>query len=270
MFYILIEEMVSLSIIMNTTLIFPFVSGMKILWIIIKEEEICFLMIYPIHKIRSKVIIFLSNTKLLFENKKELSPKILYENGINVIIRLYNISKELKLKLLLDTNIKNNEIEQIKSVLESNNIKRRKITNNIKYRPDHILSKLVNIINLFMNKLINALFTNEKLNQILTELILLKNISNKDLKEVIKKSDYVFRYQLTKNNEKLNLLNFTLKEYFSVKISSKYNKLKYPSNYNQLILEKLLKDETNKNIFDFILNGLFIKIGMKYFYIKKI
>ena len=90
-------------------------------------------MIYPIHKIRSKVIIFLSNTKLLFENKKELSPKILYENGINVIIRLYNINKELKLKLLLDTNIKNNEIEQIKSVLESNNIKRRKITNNIKY-----------------------------------------------------------------------------------------------------------------------------------------
>ena len=42
----------------------------------------CFLMIYPIHKIRGKVIIFLSNTKLLFENKKELSPKILYENGI--------------------------------------------------------------------------------------------------------------------------------------------------------------------------------------------
>ena len=38
MFYTLIEEMVSLSIIMNTTLIFPFVSGMKILWIIIKEE----------------------------------------------------------------------------------------------------------------------------------------------------------------------------------------------------------------------------------------
>ena len=41
--------LVSLSIITNTTLIFPFVSGMKILWIIIKEEEICFLMIYPIH-----------------------------------------------------------------------------------------------------------------------------------------------------------------------------------------------------------------------------
>ena len=66
-----------------------------------------------------------------------------------------------------------------------------------------LLSKLVNIINLslfkFINKLIIALFTNEKLNQILNELILLKNISNKDLKEVIKKNDYIFRYQLTKN-----------------------------------------------------------------------
>ena len=66
-----------------------------------------------------------------------------------------------------------------------------------------LLSKLVNIINLslfkFINKLIIALFTNEKLNQILSELILLKNISNKDLKEVIKKNDYIFRYQLTKN-----------------------------------------------------------------------
>ena len=215
----------------------------------------------------------ISNTKLLFENKKELSPKILYENGINVIIRLYNISKELKLKLLLDTNTKNNEIEQIKRVLESNNIKRRKRSNNLKYRPDHILSKLVNIINLslykFINKLINALFTNEKLNQILSELILLKNLSNKDLKEIIKKNDYVFRYQLTKNNEKLNLLNFTLNEYFSVKISSKYNKLKYPSNYNQLILEKLLKDETNKDIFDFILNDLLIKDWLEIFLYKK-
>ena len=67
----------------------------------------------------------------------------------------------------------------------------------------YILSKLDNIINLslfkFINKLIIALFTNEKLNQILNELILLKNISNKDLKEVIKKNDYIFRYQLTKN-----------------------------------------------------------------------
>jgi len=215
----------------------------------------------------------MSNTKLIFDIKKEIPTKILYEKAINVIIRLYNISKQMKLKLLLDIKTKNNEIKQIKNVLESNNIKRRKRTKNILYRSDHILSKLVNIINLslykFINKLIIALITNEKLNQILTELKLIKKTTNKDLKEVIKKNDYVFRYKLTKNNEKLNLLNLTLKKYFSVKISSKYNKLKYPSNYNELIIEKLLKDENNKDIFDFILNDLLIKDWLEIFLYKK-
>ena len=41
------------------------------------------------------------------------------------------ISKELKLKLLLDINTKNNDIEQIKRVLESDTKKRRKACNNI-------------------------------------------------------------------------------------------------------------------------------------------
>ena len=216
----------------------------------------------------------MSNTKLIFDIKKEIPTKILYEKAINVIIRLYNISKQMKLKLLLDINTKNNEIKQIKNVLTSNNIKRRKRTKkNILYRSDHILSKLVNIINLslykFINKLIIALITNEKLNQILTGLNLLKKTTNKDLKEVIKKNGYVFRYKLTKNDEKLNLLNLTLKKYFSVKISSKYNKLKYPSNYNELIIEKLLKDENNKDIFDFILNDLLIKDWLEIFLYKK-
>ena len=120
----------------------------------------------------------MSNTKLIFDIKKELPSKILYEKAINVIIRLYNISKQMKLKLLLDINTKNNQIKQIKNVLESNNIKRRKRTKNILYRSDHILSKLVNLINLslykFINKLIIDLITNEKLNQILTGLNLIK------------------------------------------------------------------------------------------------
>jgi hypothetical protein len=54
----------------------------------------------------------------LFEIKKENVPKYFTENSINNIIKRFDIGKELKLKLLLDTNIKNNEIEQIKRVLE--------------------------------------------------------------------------------------------------------------------------------------------------------
>ena len=57
--------------------------------------------------------------KRLFEIKKENIPKYFAENSINNIVKRFDISKELKLKLLLDTNIKNNEIEQIKRVLES-------------------------------------------------------------------------------------------------------------------------------------------------------
>ena len=56
--------------------------------------------------------------KRLFEIKKESIPKYFTENSINNIIKRFDINKELKLKLLLDTNTKNNEIEQIKRVLE--------------------------------------------------------------------------------------------------------------------------------------------------------
>ena len=72
-----------------------------------------------------------SKTNQLLEVKKELPPKFFPENTINtIILRNYDISKELKLKLLLDMNIQNNEIVQIKKVLESDTIKRRKACHN--------------------------------------------------------------------------------------------------------------------------------------------
>ena len=65
-----------------------------------------------------------------------------------------------------------------------------------------------------------------------------------------------------------NFFNLTLKKYFSNKISPVY-KSKYPSNYNQLIMEKLLNDEDNKDIFDFILNNLLIKDWLEIFLYKR-
>ena len=59
-----------------------------------------------------------SKGKRLFEIKKETIPKYFTENSINNIIKRFDINKELKLKLLLDTNVNDNEIEQIKRVLE--------------------------------------------------------------------------------------------------------------------------------------------------------
>ena len=177
----------------------------------------------------------------------------------------------MKINLSLDTNIKNHEIEQIKIVLESNTKKRRKARNKSLDRTDHILRELINIINSsllnFINNLIAALYPKEKIYQILDGIILLNEIKDKDLKEVIKKIDYKIIGRLYSKEKKLNLLNSTLKNYFSIKISRKYKK--YPSNYNKLIIDKILNDENNKNIFDFIFNDLLIKDWLEIFLYKK-
>ena len=213
-----------------------------------------------------------SKAKILFEIKKDRLPKFFTENSINIIIKHYDISKELKLELLLDNN-ENNEIEQIKRVLESDTKKRRKACEKSLYRTDHILSKLINTINSslfnFINNLIVSLYSKEKINQILDGIISLNKRVEKDLKEVIKKSDYRNRGKLETKEEKLNLLNLTLKKYFTLKISSKYKKLADFSDYNEIIIHQLLNDETNKDIFDFILNDLLIINWLEIFLYKK-
>jgi hypothetical protein len=97
-------------------------------------------------------------------------------------------------------------------------------------------------------------------------------IEARDLKVVIKKNDYIIRSKLETREEKLNFVNLTLKKYFSFRISPKYDKSKskYPSNYNELIIEKLLQDVDNKDIFDFILNDLLIKDWLEIFLYKKV
>ena len=155
----------------------------------------------------------------------------------------------MKEKLLFDFKIANNEIEQIKRVLESDTKKRRKTCKNILYRTDHILSKLINIINSslfnFINNLIASLYSKEKISYILDGVISSNQIVDGDYKVLIKKNDYLIRGKLETKEEKLNFFNLTLKKYFSNKISPVY-KSKYPSNYNQLIMEKLLNDEEIK------------------------
>ena len=67
----------------------------------------------------------------------------------------------------------------------------------------------------------------------------------------------------------LKFLDFTLKKFLSHNISNKYDLLKYPSNYNLLILDKILEDEDNKDIFEFILNELKIKDLLELLLYKK-
>ena len=212
-----------------------------------------------------------SKSNELLEIKKELPPKFFPETSINVIIKNYYVNKELKLNLLLDINIKNNNKDQIKRVLESNTKKRRKARKKRLYRTAHIFRELINIVNTslfnFINNLIVTLFTKEKMYQILDGIKLLNEIKDKDMKEIIKKIDYKIIGRLESKEKKLNLLNSTLKNHFSAKISSTYTK--YPSNYNELIIDKILNDEDNKKIFDFIFNDLLIKDWIEIFLYKK-
>ena len=208
----------------------------------------------------------------VIEDIKDETPKYFPENSINVIIRQFNISKELKSNFLFDNKMKNSELEKIKEVLKSNTIRRRKQSKDNGYRTDNILSQLINIFNLFLlqfiNNLINVIYSKEEINQILSGLNLQYKISAHDLKQVIKKNDYKYRYNLKKVDDIKKLLKLSLEDYFSSEISRKYDKSKYPNNYNQLIIKKLLEDETNKDIFQFILKDLTVMDWLDIFLYK--
>lgn len=61
----------------------------------------------------------------------------------------------------------------------------------------------------------------------------------------------------------------TLKKYLSNNISSKYDKSNYPPNYNEMVIDNFLKDENNKDIFDFVFNYLTIGDWLEIFIYKK-
>ena len=104
---------------------------------------------------------------------------------------------------------------------------------------------------------------------ILEGIIPSNEIIDSDVKNVIKKNDFIIRGKLETKEEKLGLLNLTLKRYLCGKISPKYTKSNYPSNFNELIIDKILKDEDNKDILNFILNDLIIKDWLEIFLYKK-
>ena len=132
---------------------------------------------------------------------------------------------------------------------------------------------MINIINSsllnFVNNLIGSLYSKERIYLILEGIIPSNEIIDSDLKSVIKKNDFIIRGKLESKEEKLNLINLTIKKYLCGKISPKYTKSNYPSNFNELIVNKILKDEVNKDIFDFILNDLLIKDWLEIFLYKK-
>ena len=212
------------------------------------------------------------NIKNLFIIKKEkLYPDAFLEEQINCKIKIMDMNKNMKLRLLLNIVNHNNIIEKIKIELNANSKKRKKRVNigikhsqqgrkkkndstkrdHNKYASDNIINKIKNIINrsliIFINKLIKA----------------------NNIKEDIKKIQYDFISSKKRSEENLELLTYTLKKYLSIDISSKYDLNKYPANYNKIVIEKLIIEENNKDIFDFIFNYLTIEDWLDIFIYKK-
>ena len=230
----------------------------------------------------------LNETKNKFSVKIEYKPYFEKEINqiINKIINKMDLNKENNEKFLLDPNYNNIYIQNIKEILTKNNnirrinknqdniIKKEEKKNNIgrkkkndksknnhnKYIPDNIVKKIKNRISDFLiefiNNLINSIYNTNEINKILLNLNLHK-FKLKNQKKIIKKIEHKFSANLTKKEDNLKLLNSTLKEYLSNKISTKY--VNYKENQNELIISKLLEDDENKDIFKFVFQELKIE-----------
>ena len=220
------------------------------------------------------------------KNKFKIEYKPYFEKEINQIINNMDLNRENYEKLLLDPNYNNIYIQNIKEILTKNNnirrinknqdniIKKVEKKNNIgrkkkndnskcnhnKYIPDNIVKKIKNRISDFLieftNNLINSIYNINEINKILLNLNLHK-FKLKNQKKIIKKIEHKFSANLTKKEDNLKLLNSTLKEYLSNKISTKY--VNYKENQNELIISKLLEDDENKDIFKFVFQELKIE-----------
>ena len=234
-----------------------------------------------------------NKAKIFFKTRIEmLIPKPFLENEICILFKKMNIDKETKIKFISSLNKFSIKKEEIKNKLSLNQNERRKnldnkikikdkfktgrkLKNDIsrrshnKYSFDNLVDKIKNMINtsllFFCNKVIKTIYENNpKIKQIFTDVELPKKISTK---KVIKEIDKNFIVNKKKGNEILELLNMTVRDYLCNKISTKYSKI--PSQYNELIINQLLSDENNKDIFDFLLNNIKIEDYLNIFLHQK-
>ena len=243
-----------------------------------------------------------SNTdKIIVVTKQRKSSKIKFkiktnpvlEEEINkIIINKMNINQEDKLKFLLDINPKDIRILKIKDELINDESKGKYIeekiafkvengqilgikrnddsieSNRRKSKSDNIIKKIKNrIIDFllsFVNKLINSLYSKDKINQILSKLNLpLIKSQNED---VLKKIDHKIVVNHTNKSYNLEFLSYKLKDLLSKKNSERYS---IPDNYNELIISELLKDDENKDIFNFVFNEINIEAWLQIFTYQK-
>ena len=200
-------------------------------------------------------------------------PSLFSENQINQKIKNMDLSEEKKALILMDENSEVAKIKKIKYQLELDSKKRIK-GKKISIRTDNlidgiktvIISYLLTSINLIIESVYKGDFKqkNKIINSLKSSKIELKN----NIIE-IKKIEYEWRGKHKSMNDILNFLKKTPKIFFSNNISLRYDHNKIHENYNKIIIETLLEDENNKDLFDFLFNRLTIENWLDIFIYKK-
>jgi len=235
--------------------------------------------------------------------KVELTSTYKSEKDINNIIKSKNLKKEIKEKLYLDESTSSKEIKQvwdellfpkkrnrdkgkekrftknikdIKNTIEIKLLGRKRKDDDSKRNRDRfdtynitkkIKNKLIQYLILSINNLIQSLYSKEEINRILSELHLSRLKSSNKQFNVILKIKHDIYAKRTKIDENLKFLGSTIGNSLSNNISKKYKDI--PSNTNRLIISRLLQDENNKDIFDFIFNKLNIEDWLNIFTYQK-
>ena len=179
------------------------------------------------------------------------------------------IVKDKKRNKVLKEEIKE-DIKESKQILPGRKKKfDETVRSHNKFSPDNIMNKIRNILKkylvLFVNNIIYNLYNKEQKNQIFSKF----NIYDNSL-PLIKYIDYKSLANRIKREENLDLLDLTINSFLSFDISNKYKIIKNKSSkFNQIVIEYLLSDIHNKDLFDFIFNILKIEDWLDIFIYKK-
>ena len=232
-----------------------------------------------------------------FITEEKLPEIFLVKDIINIINSKNNISEEIKDIIYINSNKYDAYIEEVKKILIRNTNKNKKIKIvynedenektflgrkrdegtivkiHNKFSPDNIINKIKNILKqkllYFVNNVINNIYDITKRKIILNNL----NIPNNHESLLIKDIEYKTLADKKSKNVNLSLLKLSIKPFLSQKISARYRSFNcndeslYQS--NKLLINSLLNDNENRNLFNFLFNNLTIDNFLDIFIYKK-
>ena len=227
-----------------------------------------------------------SNKQVHFVIKKETPPMILKNEISGILTKETNIFTKIK-KILdkvdkgdyLENTIIVNVKKQImgKDLVKSNTksvgkaftksgflgrkrINDESLRNHNKYSPDNVISRIKTILKkyiiVFVNNIIDCLYTEDMKDIIFSELKFPKNRQS----DLIKDVDYKSTANRKKKRDNLLLLDYTLEDFLSFNVSGRYRKIIQNEEFSKfnkkIITDYLFRDKNNADVFKFVLKEL--------------